>query len=62
MSNKFENLTDEELRKLAKDTVDSMSPQGRAELLEWAKKEFPKSWDHEKQQTSGRGERREDHD
>lgn len=35
------NLTSEELRKLAKETVDRMSDQGRAELLEWIKKEFP---------------------
>lgn len=36
-----ENLTTEELRQLARETVDRMSAQGRAELLEWAKKEFP---------------------
>lgn len=34
------NLTAEELR-LAKDAVDRLSPQGCAELLEWAKREFP---------------------
>lgn len=37
----FENLTDEELQQLAMETVDRMFAQGRAELLEWAKKEFP---------------------
>ncbi|MDE6261644.1 MAG: hypothetical protein K2M42_12475 [Oscillospiraceae bacterium] len=47
MSDKFENLTDEELRQLAMETVDRMSDRGRAELLEWVKKEFPELKDHE---------------
>lgn len=54
MGNKFENLTTEELLQLVKDTVERMSPQGRAELLEWAKREFPELWEHEKQQTGRR--------
>lgn len=37
-----ENLTIEELRQLAKDTVDRMSAQDCAEFLEWAEKELPK--------------------
>lgn len=35
------NLTIEKLRQLAKDTVDRLSAQGCAELLQWAKEEFP---------------------
>lgn len=31
----------EELRRLAHDTIDRLSDQECAELLEWAKKEFP---------------------
>ena len=47
MSDKFENLTDEELQQLAREAVDGMTNQGRAELLEWAKNEFPELRDHE---------------
>lgn len=52
--NEIESKIREELLQLLKDTVERMSPQGRAELLEWAKKEFPELWDHEKQQTGRR--------
>ena len=34
-------LTTEELRQLAKKTVDRLTDHECAELLEWAKKEFP---------------------
>ena len=40
MKNKNE-LTSEDLRRLAREIVDKMTDQGRVELLEWAKKEFP---------------------
>lgn len=53
MGNKFENLTTEELRQLTKDAINRLSDRSCAELLEWAKKEFPELWDHEKQQTKG---------
>lgn len=36
-----ENMTTEELRQLAKETVDRLSAQGCSDLLEWVKKEFP---------------------
>lgn len=45
MDNKIENLTTEELRQLAKDTIYRLSEQNCAELLEWAKKEFPELWE-----------------
>ena len=42
MSN-YENLTTEELRQLAKDTIEQLTDAECAELLEWAKKEFPQT-------------------
>ena len=36
----MKHLTTEELRQLAKDTVDRLTDAECAELLEWAKKEF----------------------
>lgn len=41
MKNKNEP-TSEELQRLATEIVDKMTTQERAELLEWAKKEFPR--------------------
>ena len=38
----IENLTTEELRQLAKGMVDRLTDAECVELLEWAKKEFPK--------------------
>lgn len=37
----IENLTTDELRQLAKETVDRLTDAECAELLEWAKQEFP---------------------
>ena len=36
-----ENLTAEELQQLAREAVNELSAQGRAELLDWVKNEFP---------------------
>lgn len=35
--NVLQEMTDAELRQLAKETIDRMDAQGRAELLEWVK-------------------------
>lgn len=37
----LDELTNDELRQLAKETIDRLTDQECAELLEWAKKEFP---------------------
>lgn len=35
--NILQEMTDDELRQLAKETIDRLDDQGRAELLEWVK-------------------------